>query len=184
MAVPSENGLPVLSCGKHNDPRDGACLMEYVSVLAGEKFTDHPRCADRLLAHLARMVNDATSGQARPTLARLAADMVGTAGADAHAHEEIVQTSFSVIRKQRGAAQPNRGRVGALVRNRTARRRDLERVVRALRSVPSGTQRDTALYNVLAGAVAVCRRGRDADGDAAGVPVQDTQSLGGYSRGV
>src|SRR5699024_5476182 len=54
MGIYQEGGLPVLSCGKHNDPRDGACLMEYVSVLAGEKFSDRPSCTDRLLSHLAR----------------------------------------------------------------------------------------------------------------------------------
>ena len=31
-----------LSKGKHSSPRDGACVMELASMLAGEKFTDHP----------------------------------------------------------------------------------------------------------------------------------------------
>jgi hypothetical protein len=34
--------------------------MEYVSVLAGERFGDRPRCTHPALALLARMVNDET----------------------------------------------------------------------------------------------------------------------------
>jgi hypothetical protein len=64
--------LPLLRPGAHLVPEDGACLMEYVSVLAGERFTDSPRCTDSLLSVLARLVNDATSDQARPRLARFA----------------------------------------------------------------------------------------------------------------
>lgn len=175
MGIYQEGGLPVLSCGKHNDPRDGACLMEYVSVLAGEKFSDRPSCTDRLLSHLARMVNDATSTPARPALARLAADMVGTARADAHVHEEMVQTCFAALREQRSAPQPSRGRVSALMRSKTARRRDVERAVRAVRSIPSRTQRDLALYTLLSRSVEVCRRGRDADTVAAGTSAVASQ---------
>jgi len=173
MGVSQEDGLPVLSCGKHNDPRDGACLMEYVSVLAGEKFTDRPVCADPLLAHLARMINDATSAPGRPALGRLAADIVGTSGADAQLHEELVLTCFATLRGQRAAPQPSRGRVRVLMRNRTARRYDMERAVRAIRSIPSRTQRDAALYELLAGAIAVCRRGRDADTAVGTLPVEE-----------
>src|SRR5699024_10381953 len=145
MDVAAEDGLPVLSCGKHNDPRDGACLMEYVSVLAGEKFTDRPSCVDPLLAHLARMVNDATSSSARHTLARLAIDLVGTDRADSTMHEELVQACFRTLRGQRSAPQPNRARIRLLFRNNTARRYDMERAVRAVRSIPAREQRDAAL---------------------------------------
>ena len=67
--------LPLLESGAHLHPDDGACLMEYVSVLAGEPFSDHPRCTDQALAYLARLVNDATSDAGRPRLARLAPDL-------------------------------------------------------------------------------------------------------------
>lgn len=167
MGIYQEDGLPVLSCGKHNDPRDGACLMEYVSVLAGERFTDRPGCADDLLAHLARMVNDATSAPARSALTRLAADIVGTGGASAALHEEMVQACFTALREQRAAPQPNRGRIRVLMRNKTARRYDVERAVRAIRSIPTRAQRDVALYNLLASAIQVSRCGRDADTNAA-----------------
>jgi hypothetical protein len=35
--------LPILSRGRHRNPRKGACFMEMASVLAGEKWTDHPK---------------------------------------------------------------------------------------------------------------------------------------------
>ena len=31
-----------LGRGKHARPEDGACAMELASMLAGERFTDHP----------------------------------------------------------------------------------------------------------------------------------------------
>ncbi|MGH3320368.1 MAG: hypothetical protein ACRDN9_09335 [Streptosporangiaceae bacterium] len=74
--------LPLLARGAHRDPADGVCLMEYVSVLAGEPFSDHPECTDPLLAHVARRVNDTISDQARPGLAILAPDLIGTSGSD------------------------------------------------------------------------------------------------------
>lgn len=36
--------LPVLSPGKHRNPRKGACFMEFASYLAGERWSDHPPC--------------------------------------------------------------------------------------------------------------------------------------------
>lgn len=67
--------LPTLSRGRHDNPSQGACLMEYVSVLAGQPFSDRPDCTDPLLATIARVVNDRTSDSARPRLAGLAPDL-------------------------------------------------------------------------------------------------------------
>lgn len=72
--------LPLLARGKHRSPRQGACFMEMASVLAGERWTDHPRCTDPLLAHLARQVNDATSDAGRGRLAPLVPQVVGLTG--------------------------------------------------------------------------------------------------------
>ena len=73
--------LPLLTQGKHRGgPRSGACLMEYVSVLAGDpQFTDEPRCTHPALAGLARLVNDHTAhDSARARLALLAPALIGT----------------------------------------------------------------------------------------------------------
>src|SRR4029453_19446858 len=61
--------LPMLSRGKHRSPRTGACFMEFASVLAGERWSDHPACTHPLLAAVARHVNDHTSDAGRQRLA-------------------------------------------------------------------------------------------------------------------
>lgn len=60
---------PTLRVGAHLSSDDGACLMELVSLAAGEPWTDHPACTHPLLAHVARRVNDATSDHRRSELA-------------------------------------------------------------------------------------------------------------------
>jgi hypothetical protein len=71
--------MPVLSAGKHSRPKHGACLMEYVSVLAGRRFSAKPACTDRTLAAIARAVNDYSGDAARQDLATYAGALT-TAG--------------------------------------------------------------------------------------------------------
>jgi hypothetical protein len=71
--------MPVLSAGKHARPSQGACLMEYVSVLAGRRFSAKPECTDRTLAAIARAVNDYSNDASRQELARYAGALT-TAG--------------------------------------------------------------------------------------------------------
>lgn len=56
MNIPE--GLPVLSQGAHSGPKDGACFMEYVSVLAGEPWSDSPKCVEIGLAMVMQTIND------------------------------------------------------------------------------------------------------------------------------
>jgi len=74
--------VPVLSAGKHRNPRKGACFMEMASYLAGEKWSDHPKCTHPLLASMARLVNDALSDEERPGIATLVPDVVGLVAED------------------------------------------------------------------------------------------------------
>ena len=74
--------LPVLSRGKHRNSRKGACFMEMASVLAGERWSDHPKCTHPLLGELARHVNDCTSDANRQQLAVLIPSVVGLTGDD------------------------------------------------------------------------------------------------------
>ena len=50
--------MPVLKAGCHDAPEEGACVMEYVSYITGEEFTDTPVCTPLLLVHLAQFAND------------------------------------------------------------------------------------------------------------------------------
>jgi hypothetical protein len=76
--------LPVLSRGKHRNPRKGACFMELASYLAGEPWSDHPACTHSLLASVARLVNDHTSDEGRRHLAELIPSVIGLTGDDLH----------------------------------------------------------------------------------------------------
>jgi hypothetical protein len=74
--------LPVLSPGRHRNPRKGACFMEFASLLAGERWSDHPACTHPLLAAVARHVNDYTSDAGRARLVELIPSVVGLTGDD------------------------------------------------------------------------------------------------------
>jgi hypothetical protein len=80
----SPDMLPVLSRGRHRNPRKGACFMELASYLAGERWSDHPACTHSLLACVARLVNDHTSDQGRHRLAELIPSVIGLTGDDLH----------------------------------------------------------------------------------------------------
>jgi hypothetical protein len=88
--------LPILQRGRHRRPEDGACVMEYVSVLAGCTFTDHPRCTHPALATLARLVNDwIDDDRARSELARLAPDLIGTGTGDLRTTHRVVASCLA-----------------------------------------------------------------------------------------
>lgn len=74
--------LPVLSAGRHRNPRKGACFMEMASFLAGERWSDHPACTHPLLASLARLVNDALGDEARTRIVELIPEVVGLTSSD------------------------------------------------------------------------------------------------------
>lgn len=74
--------MPVLSRGKHRNPRSGGCFMEFASYLAGESWSDHPACTHPVLASLARMVNDCTSDDGRSRLTALIPTVIGLRGSD------------------------------------------------------------------------------------------------------
>jgi hypothetical protein len=76
------DGLPQLSRGAHLSPEAGACFMEYVSVLAGEPWSDQPRCTHPVLAELARMVNDSTSQAGRNRLVPFIPSVIGLTSED------------------------------------------------------------------------------------------------------
>ena len=76
------DGIPVLSRGGHRSPRRGACFMEFASVLAGERWSDHPTCTHPLLGQLARQVNDHISDDGRQALTPLVPSVVGRRGND------------------------------------------------------------------------------------------------------
>ncbi len=72
-----------LSSGKHSTPREGACVMELASMLAGEPFGDHPASVCPVIGSLLRAYNDSVDDAMRQDLYEYAAKVVGSrAGAE------------------------------------------------------------------------------------------------------
>jgi hypothetical protein len=88
--------LPVLSRGKHRNPGKGACFMEFASMLAGERWSDHPACTHPLLAAVACHVNDYTSDAGRPRLVHLIPLVIGLTGDDLHIDARIALRSATM----------------------------------------------------------------------------------------
>jgi hypothetical protein len=88
--------FPILSPGKHRSPRTGACFMELASLLAGERWSDHPACTHPLLAAVARHVNDHTSDAGRQRLTDLIPSVIGLTGDDLHIDARIALGSATM----------------------------------------------------------------------------------------
>jgi hypothetical protein len=94
--VTAPESMPVLSRGKHRNPRRGACFMEMASFLAGERWSDHPACTHPLLAHLARLVNDTVTDQGRTKLIPLIPSVIGLSSDDVRVDASIALRSALV----------------------------------------------------------------------------------------
>ena len=69
-----------LARGKHSSPREGVCVMELASMLAGERFSDRPYCVSPAIGGFLRAYNDFIEDRLRQDLYRLASAVVGTRG--------------------------------------------------------------------------------------------------------
>ena len=69
-----------LSEGSHDSPREGICAVELASLLAGEKFSDRPRCVCEVVAAFMRSLNDRLAHADRQGLIPYAHRALGTAG--------------------------------------------------------------------------------------------------------
>jgi hypothetical protein len=97
--------VPVLSRGKHRNPRKGACFMEFASYLAGEPWSDHPACTHPLLAGVARDVNDCTTDAGRARLAPLIPSVIGLTPDDPHVVPRVtarcIQHALPIVSQER-----------------------------------------------------------------------------------
>ena len=100
--------VPILSRGRHRNPRRGGCFMEIASFFAGEKWSDHPVCTHPVLASIARNVNDFTSDIGRPALAPLIPEVIGTDNDDPRIGPSLVALC---ARETLPDAPPDRQRV-------------------------------------------------------------------------
>ena len=112
--------VPVLSAGRHRNPRKGACFMEMASFLAGERWSDHPACTHPLLASLARLVNDSLDDADRGRLVTLVPDVVGLTGSDLDLDLVIATRAAAAALPVAPATRQNVLAVGLLTAQRLA----------------------------------------------------------------
>jgi hypothetical protein len=100
--------VPTLSPGRHRNPRKGACFMEMASFLAGERWSDHPKCTHPLLAAMAREINDRVGDDVRQELLPLIPSVVGLDDrdprVDAWIAREAALTALPVVAMSRQRA--------------------------------------------------------------------------------
>ena len=89
-----------LCVGSHLGPEDGVCLMEAVSGFVGLPWSDEPVCTHPLVAHLARLVNDASSDDGRQRLARFV-PRLATAGGDETTYAHVAGACAEVASRWR-----------------------------------------------------------------------------------
>lgn len=80
--MPATHQTTRLSAGRHHAPEEGACVMELASMLASERFSDHPRSVCPVIAGFLRSYNDHIDPGRRHDLYAYAARAVGTRGGE------------------------------------------------------------------------------------------------------
>jgi hypothetical protein len=119
VAIPVPDAMPMLNRGRQRNPSRGACFMEYTALLAGEPFTDQPRCVDGELAAVLRGANDLLSDADRRLLVPLLGRAIGLGveppppGPAGHRR--------AAVRRRREMAAPYQERTARLRREATRR---------------------------------------------------------------
>ncbi len=91
--------ITALAKGSHHEFADGVCIMEAVSYIADEPWSDHPSCACPVIAAFLRNWNDSLSDDERNELLRpLIPRLVGTRGGDALEQRRATMATDWLIR--------------------------------------------------------------------------------------
>lgn len=83
-------GLPTLSGGSHHQAEGQACVMEYVSVLAGNEWTDYPACTNPIIACVAQCVNDNMADSERHRLVPLIGRLLAASNRSAEVNRALL----------------------------------------------------------------------------------------------
>jgi hypothetical protein len=71
--------------------------MEYISFLAGEKWTDFPSCTNRTLAKIAQYANDSLRDERRQELLPLLPRLMGTPDTSLEVNMAIAEEAASMV---------------------------------------------------------------------------------------
>src|SRR5581483_6755125 len=89
-----------LAHGAHTGISQGACAMEAVAYIAGEKFSDHPECASPVIAAFMRSWNDSLPDDERTALLLpLVPKLVGTRGSAALENRRATMAADWLVRE-------------------------------------------------------------------------------------
>ncbi len=88
-----------LQKGSHDAASKEMCLLEAVAFVAGEPWSDNPKCASPLLADYGRRLNDRLSHALRQELKPLIPMLVGSVGDDATEERRSVMLADWYIRE-------------------------------------------------------------------------------------
>lgn len=91
--------MPVLGNGSHVSPKEGACVMEYVSILAGEPFSDTPACTNRVLGMVAMNVNDSLTNDERQLLVPYIGRLIGTSDQSVAAAQAVADAVTEYVKR-------------------------------------------------------------------------------------
>jgi hypothetical protein len=154
--VPVPEVMPTLGRGRHRNPRRGACFMEMASYLAGERWSDHPRCTHSLLAAMARLVNDNTPDADRQELAPMIPSVIGLDSDDPRWHVVIARRAAATAIPIASESRQRALAVGLLTCSRL-----LARLDGAATPSPTDDEVDAIASAALAQAPAAWRWARD-----------------------
>lgn len=103
--------MELLGRGAHVSPRHGCNVLEYASVLAGERWDSRPQSVHPALAHVADIVNDRMSDARRRLLAPVAPWLLGTRTGDPRTWPAI--TAVCAAAALAHAGEPDEARLRA-----------------------------------------------------------------------
>src|SRR6185437_682826 len=130
-----------LAAGAHGPDGGEGCLMEMVSFLAGEKWSDHPDCSSPVLGNYGRALNDRLPDSLRLQLTSYIPRLIGTrASKEIELQRAFIATDYAV-RVFAPKALRARGRVVDAVRLE-----DLEAIV-DVRTAQAGRASAAAAYD-------------------------------------
>lgn len=80
--------LPTLGKYSHNAPTDGMCVMELVSYINGEEFSDTPQCTEINIASIAQEINDRLDDSDRHLILQEFDRLFGTSDLEIPAYQQ------------------------------------------------------------------------------------------------
>ena len=85
-----------IGMGAHLCLEDGACVMELVSYVAGERWSDHPRCASPAISSFLRAWNDGMNDEDRQQLRKFIVPLSQTAAPALEAQRAYLAIDWSI----------------------------------------------------------------------------------------